>query len=819
MSFNLFGSKNGDQKKTSTPKKQTPNTAQKTIPYIAAFDNGIIETNPKCYTKCYRLDDVNFKIASQADQDYIFLKYGDMLNMFGSEVKAEITIYNKNISQEEFNESVLMKYRGDGLDEYREEQNAMLLDKITEGKNNIVREKYLTVSVEAENVDAAQTVYSRLDAEISNALKQISGSDVVPMTLQERLSILYDVYNPAKIGPLCSSIEIKGHQVNSFDTNSLKMQGLTTKDVIAPTDIVFNSDYFTLDDQFGQALYLHNLPSYLSTDFIGELNDVACNMLTSVHFESMRQDKAMKLIRNQLTNINADVLTAQKKQIRSGITSTDFLPPSLLEAKTEADKLLGDMTSRNQKLFYVTLVVSHFASSKEQLDKQYEQITTIAQKYLVTLKKLTTQQELGFNTSLPLCKNETFIKRLLTTESASLFIPYSAQELNQHGGFYYGVNAVSHNLLLFDRTKSKNANGFILGTPGSGKSFSAKREILSALLNTNADIYVIDPEGEYAPLAALLNGEIIKIAPGTKVYINPLDMDLDYADEGDPVTLKADFICSLCETILGGRYGLSVTQHSIIDRCVRKVYQPYLEHMKNHPEKGTCDPSVMPTLKNLYDEILSQQEGEARTIALALERFVTGSLDTFAHRTNVNTKSRFIVYDIKEIGVGLKELGLQVCLNDVWNKTISNKKKGKRTWFYIDEFYLLTQTETSASFLQQIFKRARKWGGVPTGITQNVEDLLVSPQARSMLSNSDFIMMLNQAPNDKQDLAKMFNISAAQLSYITNADAGQGLLYTGKSIVPFVDRFPKDTKSFAAMTSSMDDAALQKKVIGVESGV
>ena len=342
---------------------------------------------------------------------------------------------------------------------------------------------------------------------------------------------------------------------------------------------------------------------------------------------------------------------------------------------------------------------------------------------------------------------------------------------------------------------------------------------MSVLLSTDSDVYIIDPEGEYTPLAKVLGGEVIKIAAGTKVYVNPLDMDLDYADDKDPVTLKADFICSLCETILGGRYGLSVTQHSIIDRCVRRVYQPYLEYMRNHPELGTCDKAHTPTLKHLYNEILAQEEGEARTIALALERFVTGSLDMFAHRTNVDTSNRFIVYDIKDIGNGLKELGLQVCLNDIWNKTIANKKRHKRTWFYIDEFYLLTQTESSALFLQQIFKRARKWGGVPTGITQNVEDLLISPQARSILSNCDFVMMLNQSPNDKQDLAKMFNISSTQLSYITNADAGQGLLYTGKSIIPFIDKFPTDTKSFAAMTSRMDDADMQKEMIGVESGI
>lgn len=814
--MSLF-SNNKSKEKQPKAKKQVPNTAQKTIPYIAAYDNGIIETSPKCFTKSYMLDDVNFKIASQEDQDFIFLKFGDLLNMFGSDVKAEITIYNRNIPQEEFNESVLMKYQGDGLDEYREEQNTIILQKVKEGRNNITKEKYLTVSIEAENIEAAQVAFSRLDAEISTALKQISGNETFPLSLKDRISILYNIYNPQSQGPLCQTTEINGHVVNSFDTDTLRKQGITTKDVIAPTDIVFNGDHFLLDDQYGQTLYLQNLPSYLSTDFIGELNDVSCNMLTSVHFESMRQDKAMKMVRNQITNISANVIDAQKKASKGG-WSTDLISPSLQQAKLEADKLLGDLTGRNQKLFYVTLVVTHFAANKEDLDKQCQQITSIAQKYLVTLKKLTSQQEPGFNTSLPLCHNQIYVKRLLTTESASLFIPYSAQELNHVGGIYYGLNAVSHNLILFDRTKSKNANGFILGTPGSGKSFAAKREILSVLLNTNADVYIIDPEGEYAPLAALLGGEIIKIAAGSKVYINPLDMDIDYADDSDPITLKADFICSLCETILGGRYGLSVTQKSIIDRCVRRVYQNYMAYMRAHPELGTSDQSKVPTLKNLYDEILAQEEGEAKTIALALERFITGSLDIFAHRTNVNTKSRFIVYDIKDIGKGLKELGLQVCLNDIWNKTISNKKKKKRTYFYIDEFYLLTQTETSASFLQEIFKRARKWGGVPTGITQNVEDLLISPQARSMLSNSDFIMMLNQSPNDKQDLAKMFKISSAQLSYITNADAGQGLLYNGKSIIPFIDKFPTDTKSFAAMTSRMDDADMQKKVIGVESG-
>lgn len=325
-------------------------------------------------------------------------------------------------------------------------------------------------------------------------------------------------------------------------------------------------------------------------------------------------------------------------------------------------------------------------------------------------------------------------------------------------------------------------------------------------------MYIVDPEREYAPLAELFGGEVVRIAAGSKVYLNPMDMDLNYANDDDPVTLKADFICSLCETILGGKYGLSQSQNSIIDRCVRQIYQPYLNWLNQHPEKGSCDLKHMPTLRLLYDVLLRQPEPEAKQIALALERYATGSLDTFAHTTNVDVKKRFVVYDIKDVGSGMKEMGLQICLNDIWNRTISNKQKyNKRTWFYIDEFYLLTQTDSSAKFLQEIFKRTRKWGGVPTGITQNVEDMLVSKEARSIIANCQFVMMLNQAPTDKQELAKMFNISPAQLSYITNADTGQGLIYTGKSIVPFIDKYPTNTKTYAAMTTKLDDAALANK--------
>ena len=731
LSF-VFGSKNGNTNKTGKQPQsggKVPKTSQGTIPYRAAYDNGIIEIEQGIFSKSYFIDDVNFKIASQNDQDDIFLKYGDMLNMFDHNEKIEVTVFNRSVVREKFEQEVLMENKYDGLDEYRQESNEILLEKMSEGKNNITKERYLTLTIEAKDYDDAVNTFVHRDAEISAAIKRINGSETSPLNLTERLSVLYDIYNPNASEPLAQQKVIKGKTVSSFDVEELKKQGLTTKDAIAPTVIRFNNDNTLLGETYAQTLFLQGLPSFLSTDFMSELNDLPFNLLTTVHFNSMRQDKAMSLIKRQIVNINSNVIDKQKRASKSGY-SADLISPELLRAKDEADKTLSDMTSRNQKMFYVTFVLTHFADDIEMLKEQLTQILTVSQKHMVRLAKLNMQQEVGFNASLPLGVNKLETKRLLTTETASLFIPFSAQELSQNGGIYYGLNAVSHNLILFDRTKSQNANGIILGTPGSGKSFSAKREIISVLLNTNDDVYIVDPEREYAPLAELFGGEVVRIAAGSKVYLNPMDMDLNYANDDDPVTLKADFICSLCETILGGKYGLSQSQNSIIDRCVRQIYQPYLNWLNQHPEKGSCDLKHMPTLRLLYDVLLRQPEPEAKQIALALERYATGSLDTFAHTTNVDVKKRFVVYDIKDVGSGMKEMGLQICLNDIWNRTISNKQKyNKRTWFYIDEFYLLTQTDSSAKFLQEIFKRTRKWGGVPTGITQNVEDMLVSNEA------------------------------------------------------------------------------------------
>lgn len=808
-------------KKTKDKKKKSkktskgmniPKTVQDTIPYVAVYKNGIIETEPGIFTKCYKLEDVNFKIATDEEQNNIFDRYVDFLNTFDSDVKLQLVIFNRNLDEKHVQDKILIPFKRDNLNEYREEYNNMLIDKMKEGRNNITKEKYITISIKSNSLDEAFTKFSKLDSEVSSSIKRINGVETLPMKAIERLEILADIFNDTNDNSdFYQKANIHGKDIETFDFSWMVKQGLTTKDLIGPASFKFTKDYVEIGDKFARAMFIDNLPTFMNANILAEITEINSNMLVSLNFNKLRPDKAMSLLKNQLVNINSNVVDAQKRAAKSGY-SADLISPELLRAQREAQELMDDVTTRNQSLILTTFVITIIADTLEELNKNVELLKTVMGKYMCQVKTLNYQQEKGLSSSLPLGRCDVFTDRLLTTESAAIFIPFSSQELTQSNGMYYGLNAVSKNLILFNRKNSKNANGVILGTPGSGKSFTAKREMVNVILNTDDDIYIIDPEREYLPLAQLLGGEVIKIAAGGTTYLNPMDMDTDYGNDDesktDPIAMKCDFISGLCETMSGDKRALSANQKSIVDRCVRILYQPYLEHMKELQKvdpNNTCDMTASPTLKDFYEMLLSQPEYDAQSLALSLERFCIGSLDTFAHHTNVSRNRRFIVYDIKDIGEGMKELGLQVCLNAVWNQIIANKKIGRYTWFYLDEFYLLTQTYSSALFLQQVYKRARKWFGIPTGITQNVGDLLASPQACAILNNCDFILMLNQSPIDKMQLANMLNISPTQLSYITNSDPGQGLIYTGKSIVPFVDKFPVDTKLYKVMTTKPED--------------
>ncbi|MGU8438863.1 VirB4-like conjugal transfer ATPase, CD1110 family [Clostridium perfringens] len=775
---------NKKKNKKKKEKQQIPKSVQKTIPYDGHSDDGIFEISKGVFSRTIAFDDVNYQIAKQDDQESIFTQYRDLLNYFDSSIGVQINLINKNLNKENFQNKILLKYKNDGLDEYREEYNDMLKLQITEGKNNMRQEKSMTLTVEADNFDEARMKFSRCEAEILSNFKRI-GSKTNVLGLEERLQTLHDIFRIGKEGEF--------HLDNSKD---FKKKGMSTKDLIAPDSFEFNRNYFMIGEKYARAMYVRELPTFLNDKFISELTDFSKNMIVIINIRPVEPGKALRIVQKQITGMESNKIEYQKRSLKNGYLEP-FIPHELKNSLSEAEELLDELQNKDQKMFLVNIVLVHVADSKDELDKDTAVIESVANKFICQMGVLNYQQEDGLKAVLPLGYNQLKINRTLTSESTAIFMPFSTQDLIQDNGMYYGKNAVNRNLLLFNRLTLKNPNGFILGTPGSGKSFSAKREMVNVLLNTDDDVIIIDPEREYTRLAENFNGELIHISAGSKNYINPMDLSSDYSDDDDPLLLKSEFMLSLCECLIGGKSGLTAKEKTIIDRCVKKTYHEYFN--------SNFDERKIPTLLDFQEVLEKQNEKEAKDLAVALELYTKGSLSIFANKTNVNTNSRFIIYDIKDLGKQLKTMGMLIVLDAVWNRITKNRAEGRRTWIYMDEIYLLFANEYSATFLFELYKRARKWGGIPTGITQNVEDLLQSDLARKMLSNSDFLLMLNQAPVDREELAKLLKISDTQLSYITNSNEGEGLLFSGNAIIPFIDKFPKNTKLYKMMTTKVDE--------------
>lgn len=804
--------KKKDKEKKNQPKKSNKvrKSVQRSIPYETVFPNGIIMCGQGVYSKSYKLEDANFQTADQSIQENMYLDYEGLLNSINVNATMQVTVFNRSISPEAIRNQVLLKPKSDQLNHYRDIYNGILLDKISEGRNNLKKEKYLTISVKAANIEEAASTFVRIDGEVNSKISRINKVDTPPLSIEERLAVLYDIYNETPDFPFSKKIEPLMKN-DKLDLKVLNSSGLTTKDLIAPESMYFQSNYFMVGEMYARAMYMDNLPTFMNANVLTDLTDLPCNMLTSVNYIPIPGDVAAKMVKNQFTNIKANITEAQKRAARGGY-SGDLLPSELVRAKEEAENLLNDMQSRNQKLFKTSVVLVIFAKSKEELEQLTESVKSIGTTYLAQIKTLAFQQEAGFHSALPFADNDIKIDRVLNTEASAVFMPFSVKELSQNSGIYYGQNAVSKNIIMYDRLSADNYNGLIFGKPGSGKSFIAKSEMISVLLGTQDDLYIIDPEGEYTPLANAFGGQVIKIALGSDTHINPLDMDVQYAGEAeDPVAMKCDFLVSICEAIVG-HGNLSPVMVNLIHRCGRRIYKPYYEHMREvvkhkdvNGRRVTCDRQAMPTLVDFYQELVAQPDPNAQLLASALEMYCIGNYDLFAKQTNVDTEKRLVIYDIKDVAAGTKELALAIALNDIWNRIIDNKKRGKKTWFYIDEFYLLLQTKSSAQFLMQIYKRARKWGGIPTGITQNVEDLLTNDDARTILNNCNFLLMMNQSQIDRAELADIFSISENLQDYITDKPAGTGLLYTGSTIIPFQNSFPKDNDLYKIMSTKVTE--------------
>ena len=768
-----------------------PQTAQQSIPFQRMFPDGVCRVTDNYYTKTIQFQDINYQLAQQEDKTAIFDEWCSFLNFFDSSIHFELSFMNMSTDAESFEKSIRIPYRKDDFNQIRAEYSQMLRKQLAQGNNGLTKTKFLTFGIEADSMKQAKPRLNHIENDLLNNFRRL-GVAAHTLNGKERLHLMHSMFH------------MGDNDKFNFDWKWLVNSGLSVKDFIAPTSFAFKgSRTFQMGSLYGAMSYLAITASDLSDRMLADFLDMESSQIVTMHIQSVDQTAAIKTIKHTITELDRSKIEEQKKAVRSGY-DMDIIPSDLATYGKDAKALLKELQSQNERMFMMTLLVMNTGRTEQELETNVFQAQSLAQKHNCNLRRLDFQQENALMSSLPLAYNQIDIHRGLTTSSTAIFVPFTTQELFQTGeeALYYGLNALSNNLIMVDRKKLKNPNGLILGTPGSGKSFSAKREITNAFLVTDDDVIICDPESEYSPLVNKLNGQCIVISPSSSQYINPMDINANYSEEDNPVALKADFILSMCELIVGGKDGLQPVEKTVIDRCVHQIYQNYF----NDPK-----PENMPILEDLYNALLEQEEKEARHVATALEIYVKGSLNLFNHRTNVDIHNRLVCYDIKQLGKQLKKIGMLVVQDQVWGRVTTNRNAGKATRYYMDEFHLLLKEEQTAAYSVEIWKRFRKWGGIPTGITQNVKDMLRSPEIANILENSDFIYMLNQASDDRNILAQRLNISPHQLSYVTNSGEGEGLLFYGNVILPFVDRFPTDLELYRIMTTKLSEVQDEKE--------
>lgn len=756
-----------------------PHTAQESIPYETMYQDGTCHIGGKSYSKSIEFFDVNYQLAKPDDQAAIFEYLCDMYNYLDASVHVQLTFVNRKTDREQISRSLEIPLCGDDLDPIRQENTDILKRQLERGNNGHVKTKYITFTVEADNIKAAKERLNRIETDLLNYFK-VMGAKTRLLECKERLEVLHGVMHP------------RGERFK-FNWRWLAPSGLSTKDFIAPTSFSFgNSRMFQMGGQYGAVSFLQILAPELNDRMLTDFLETDEGIVVNLHIQAVDQSEAIKMVKRKITDLDAMKIQEQKKAVRDGY-DMDILPSDLATYGGEAKKLLSDLQSRNERLFLVTFLVLNFGENKRKLENNVFSSAGIAQKYNCMLSRLDFQQEKGLMSCLPLGQNHIKIERALTTSGVAVFVPFVTQELFEGGeALYYGLNAKSNNMIMLDRKNARSPNGLVFGTPGGGKSFSCKREMVSVLLKTQDHVIVCDPEGEYAPLVKRLHGQIIKLSPTSSDYVNPLDINLNYSEDESPLALKSDFVLSFCELIMGGKSGLEAIERTVIDRAVQRIYQPYF---------ADPQPNKMPILSDLCAALVAQHLPEADRVAQALDLYVSGSLSQFNHRTNVDINNRFVCFDIKELAKNLKKPGMLIIQDQVWNRVTVNRDAGVSTWYYADEFHLLLKEPQTASYSAEIWKRFRKWGGIPTGATQNVKDLLSSPEIENILENSDYICMLNQAAGDRKILAERLNISQEQLKYVTNSAPGEGLLFFENIILPFVDRFPRDTELYRIMST------------------
>ena len=761
-----------------------PQNVQKSIPINKVYKDGIFQVSGK-FSKTWRFFDVNYKVASPEKQMELFMAYCSFLNALPVNATAKITLFNRTLNQKEFSRTLLMPFKADGLDQFRVEYNDLLADKAADS-NNLIQEKYITISVEAKSLEDAKAFFNRVGTDLTTSLSRMD-SVVREINLSERLRLFHDFFRPGE------------EQEYRFDLTETMRRGHSFKDAIAPDCLTFQKSHYEMGDHFGRTLFLRDYASFIKDDMITEVMDYPRNMMLSIDIVPIGMDEAIKMVDKVIMSVDSDANRWQQRQ-NANNNFTANLPYQMEQMRKVGKEYMDDLTERDQRMMFAVVTLTHLADSLEQLDQDTESLQSRTRGCEFSILKY--QQEDGLNTVLPYGLRRIEAVRTLTTESTAVLMPFKSQEIQDRGGIYYGVNAVSHNLIICNRGNLLNGNGFILGVSGSGKSMAAKQEFASLALSTDHDLIVVDPEREYGPLVRAMGGEVITISASSaeNSYINALDLSSEYGDGKNPLVLKSEFIMSLCEQLMGGGE-IGAKEKSIIDRCTANIYREYIKDYKGDP----------PTLKDLHKDLMMQKEPAAHDIALALELFTTGSLNVFSHQTSINTNNRILCFDIQDLGENLKPIGLLVMLDAIFNRVIRNRREGKFTHVYMDEIYLFFASNSigsrsnisnySGEFLYKCWKRFRKYGATLTGITQNVEECLLSDTARMMFANSEFLLMFNQAATDREELSRLLGTSRAQMDYVSDAPAGHGLIKVGGGIVPFINEFPKDTALYWLMTT------------------
>ena len=756
-----------------------PHSAQASIPYEAMYQDGVCRVTPRTFSKCIEFTDISYQLAQADTKTAIFENLCDLYNYLDASIHVQFSFINRKIDPKQYAKSFEIRAQGDDFDDIRSEYSDILQDQLVNGNNGLMKRKFMTYTIEADSLKMARARLRRIETDLLGYFKSM-GASAWGLDAKERLEVMHSIFHP-------------DGEPFSFDWKWLAPSGLSTKDFIAPSSFRFgNARMFGLGGKYGAVSFLQILSPELSDEMLADFLNTENGIVVNLHVQAIDQSDAIKTVKRKITDLDAMKIQEQKRAVRSGY-DMDILPSDLATYGGEAKKLLNELQSRNERYFLATFLILNFGDTKRKLENDVFRAAGVAQKYNCTLTRLDFQQEQGLVSSLPLGQSQIKITRGLTTSSVAIIVPFVTQELFEGGdALYYGLNAKSGNMIMLDRKNARSPNGLVFGTPGGGKSFLCKKEMIAVILKTKDHVLVCDPEGEYFPVVKLLNGQVIRLSPTSSDYVNPLDINLNYSEDENPLALKSDFVLSFCELIMGGKTGLEAIERTVIDRAVQRIYQPYFADPR---------PENMPILSDLHDALTAQHLPEADRVAQALDLYVSGSLNFFNHRTTVDIQNRFVCFDIKELPKNLKKPGMLIIQDQVWNRVTANRNAGVSTWYYADEFHLLLKEPQTAAYSAEIWKRFRKWGGVPTGATQNVKDLLSSPEIENILENSDFICMLNQAAGDRKILSERLNISPEQLKFVTNSAPGEGLLFFENVILPFADHFPRDTQLYKIMST------------------